>query len=274
MFTISFRSGSFRNASPTLRGGSGALSAASRRPSSGNASEPSAPSAATMRDSVPKRFVSARTPATPTSSNSSAGPLLASVRRETSVSSSFGSTNADTRFSSPRLSSNARKSRKSRQVFCGLGHGDSTYTCAPALGPDDVNARATLNLRQGPWPDARADPLCGATRMQVRFAKMHGLGNDFMVVAWPAERPAPEPDVVRRLADRRLGVGFDQLLLVTFADDGERDAAYRIFNADGGEVEQCGNGARCIARFVAARRHRRGGELRLASTAGPIDARV
>src|SRR5690606_5986013 len=110
--------------------------------------------------------------------------------------------------------------------------------------------------------------------MQVRFAKMHGLGNDFMVVDWPRERPAPEPDVVRRLADRRFGVGFDQLLLVTFADDGARDAAYRIFNADGGEVEQCGNGARCIARFVAARRHLPDGELRLASTAGPIDARV
>src|SRR5690606_2172647 len=52
-------------------------------------------------------------------------------------------------------------------------------------------------------------PASDATRMQVRFAKMHGLGNDFMVVDWPRERPAPEPDVVRRLADRRFGVGFD-----------------------------------------------------------------
>ena len=110
--------------------------------------------------------------------------------------------------------------------------------------------------------------------MPIRFAKMHGLGNDFMVVDWPADRPAPDRETVRRLADRRLGVGFDQLLLVTLAADGERDANYRIFNADGGEVEQCGNGARCIARFVAARAGARGGEVRLGSTAGPIDARV
>jgi diaminopimelate epimerase len=110
--------------------------------------------------------------------------------------------------------------------------------------------------------------------MPIRFAKMHGLGNDFMVVDWPADRPAPDRETVRRLADRRLGVGFDQLLLVTLAADGERDANYRIFNADGGEVEQCGNGARCIARFVAARAGVRGGDVRLGSTAGPIDARV
>ncbi|HEX6995753.1 MAG TPA: diaminopimelate epimerase [Gammaproteobacteria bacterium] len=110
--------------------------------------------------------------------------------------------------------------------------------------------------------------------MRVRFAKMHGLGNDFMVVDWPQGRPAPEPDAVRRLADRRLGVGFDQLLLVTPAADGEHEAAYRIFNADGGEVEQCGNGARCIARFVAAQGRQRDGELTLASTAGPIEARI
>jgi len=110
--------------------------------------------------------------------------------------------------------------------------------------------------------------------VQVRFAKMHGLGNDFMVVDWPQDRPAPGPDTVRRLADRRLGVGFDQLLLVTLAANGEHDAAYRIFNADGGEVEQCGNGARCIARFVAARASGRDGEVTLASTAGPIEARI
>ncbi len=113
--------------------------------------------------------------------------------------------------------------------------------------------------------------------MPIRFAKMHGLGNDFMVVDWPSDRPMPTPEVVRRLADRRLGVGFDQLLLVHF-DGRDIDAAYRIFNADGGEVEQCGNGARCIARFVAARSAGRSaapaGDLRLQSVAGPIAARV
>src|SRR5690606_30604876 len=108
----------------------------------------------------------------------------------------------------------------------------------------------------------------------LRFSKMHGLGNDFMVVDWPRDRLPPDPDVVRRLADRRLGVGFDQLLLVTFEDGAERDAVYRIFNADGGEVEQCGNGARCIARFVAANGRAAETDVRLASPAGRIDARV
>jgi diaminopimelate epimerase len=108
--------------------------------------------------------------------------------------------------------------------------------------------------------------------MHIRFSKMHGLGNDFMVVDWPADRPMPSRELVRRWADRRLGVGFDQLLIVTDGLPGENDARYRIFNADGGEVEQCGNGARCIARFVASR----GGadQLVLGSAAGPIEARV
>lgn len=112
--------------------------------------------------------------------------------------------------------------------------------------------------------------------MRVRFAKMHGLGNDFMVVDWPADAPAPDAGLVRRWADRRLGVGFDQLLLVTLTADADaREAAYRIFNRDGGEVEQCGNGARCIARFVAE--HRAGpaeGRVRLASPGGPVEAEV
>ena len=110
--------------------------------------------------------------------------------------------------------------------------------------------------------------------MQIRFAKMHGLGNDFMVADWPAGEPPPDPELVRTWADRRAGVGFDQLLLVT-RDVADADAAYRIFNRDGGEVEQCGNGARCIARYVAAHR---GGlpnrDVILSSTAGPVEARV
>lgn len=111
--------------------------------------------------------------------------------------------------------------------------------------------------------------------MQVRFAKMHGLGNDFMVADWPAEAPPPDADLVRRWADRRLGVGFDQLLLVLPGEPGKSDARYRIYNADGGEVEQCGNGARCIARFVASRRVDGGtGRLVLDSRAGPIEALV
>lgn len=111
--------------------------------------------------------------------------------------------------------------------------------------------------------------------MQVRFAKMHGLGNDFMVAEWPAEAPPPDAELVRRWADRRLGVGFDQLLLVLPGEAGRSDARYRIYNADGGEVEQCGNGARCIARFVASRRAGgAAGRLVLDSRAGPIEALV
>lgn len=85
---------------------------------------------------------------------------------------------------------------------------------------------------------------------QLRFAKMHGLGNDFMVVDAVRQAFAPDAATIRRLADRRFGIGFDQLLVVEAAREDEADFRYRIFNADGGEVEQCGNGARCFVRFV------------------------
>lgn len=84
--------------------------------------------------------------------------------------------------------------------------------------------------------------------MQLRFTKMHGLGNDF-VVARGIEPPTPER--IRALAERRTGIGFDQLLWLQEPRSSEMDVFYRVFNADGGEVEQCGNGARCIARFLA-----------------------
>ncbi|MGF1701049.1 diaminopimelate epimerase [Photobacterium makurazakiensis] len=86
--------------------------------------------------------------------------------------------------------------------------------------------------------------------MQVNFSKMHGLGNDFMVVDCVTQNVFFSPDCIRRLADRNRGVGFDQLLVVEPPYDPETDFHYRIFNADGSEVEQCGNGARCFARFV------------------------
>jgi diaminopimelate epimerase len=79
---------------------------------------------------------------------------------------------------------------------------------------------------------------------------MHGLGNDFMVVDCITQNVFFSPDLIRRLADRHTGVGFDQLLIVEAPYDPETDFHYRIFNADGSEVEQCGNGARCFARFV------------------------
>lgn len=84
----------------------------------------------------------------------------------------------------------------------------------------------------------------------MQFSKMHGLGNDFMVVDGVTQNVYLTEEIIRKLADRHRGVGFDQLLLVEPPYDPELDFHYRIFNADGSEVSQCGNGARCFARFV------------------------
>lgn len=84
----------------------------------------------------------------------------------------------------------------------------------------------------------------------MQFSKMHGLGNDLMVVDAVTQNVYFSPELIRRLADRHLGVGFDQMLVVEPPYDPELDFHYRIFNADGSEVAQCGNGARCFARFV------------------------
>ncbi|GLO62307.1 diaminopimelate epimerase [Vibrio sp. MACH09] len=86
--------------------------------------------------------------------------------------------------------------------------------------------------------------------MHFHFSKMHGLGNDFMVVDCITQNIFFSPDLIRRLSNRHTGVGFDQLLIVEAPYDPDSDFHYRIFNADGSEVEQCGNGARCFARFV------------------------
>lgn len=84
----------------------------------------------------------------------------------------------------------------------------------------------------------------------MQFSKMHGLGNDFVVVDGVTQNVYFPEEIIRRLADRHRGIGFDQLLLVEPPYDPELDFHYRIFNADGSEVAQCGNGARCFARFV------------------------
>ena len=86
--------------------------------------------------------------------------------------------------------------------------------------------------------------------MKLYFSKMHGLGNDFMVVDGVTQKVYFTPEIIRRLGDRHFGIGFDQLLLVEPPYDPEQDFHYRIYNADGSEVQQCGNGARCFARFV------------------------
>ena len=86
--------------------------------------------------------------------------------------------------------------------------------------------------------------------MKLRFTKMHGLGNDFVVFDGINQTVTLTPEQCRHIADRHFGVGCDQILLVEKPTRDDVDFRYRIFNADGGEVEQCGNGARCFVRFV------------------------
>ena len=110
--------------------------------------------------------------------------------------------------------------------------------------------------------------------MRVSFTKMHGLGNDFVVMDALRQPIELTAERVRQLADRRLGVGCDQVLMVTAPSSPLADFGYRIFNADGGEVEQCGNGARCIARLVASRAAISGRTLVMDSPGGTVDARL
>ncbi len=102
----------------------------------------------------------------------------------------------------------------------------------------------------------------------MQFSKMHGLGNDFMVVDAVTQNVFFSPELIRRLADRHLGVGFDQLLIVEPPYDPDLDFHYRIFNADGSEVAQCGNGARCFARFVQLKGLTNKSDIRVSTQAG------
>ncbi|WP_339720836.1 diaminopimelate epimerase [uncultured Paraglaciecola sp.] len=86
--------------------------------------------------------------------------------------------------------------------------------------------------------------------MQIQFSKMHGLGNDFVVIDNVTQNVFFSKEKIQQLSDRNFGIGFDQLLMVEPPYDPDQDFHYRIFNADGTEVSQCGNGARCFARFV------------------------
>ncbi len=106
--------------------------------------------------------------------------------------------------------------------------------------------------------------------MLVRFTKMHGLGNDFVVLDLMTQRIRIDDNIVRRLADRHFGIGFDQLLIVEAPTDPEMDFKYRIFNADGSEVEHCGNGARCFARFVIEKRLTGKQTIAVQTMKGPI----
>ena len=122
--------------------------------------------------------------------------------------------------------------------------------------------------------EGASDVLGYACAMRMAFTKMHGLGNDFIVFDGEQGEGLPSPAELRRLADRRTGIGFDQALVLLPPRRSGTDVYYRVFNADGSEVEQCGNGARCIARLVATRAARRDRTLALDSAGGIVSARL
>jgi diaminopimelate epimerase len=110
--------------------------------------------------------------------------------------------------------------------------------------------------------------------MKLRFTKMQGAGNDFVMLDGIGQRLVLDAATVRRLADRRFGVGADQILVVEASDDPRADFRYRIYNADGGEVEQCGNGARCFVQFVHERGLTAKRSIRVITAGGLIEPRM
>jgi len=109
--------------------------------------------------------------------------------------------------------------------------------------------------------------------MKLKFTKMHGLGNDFVVLDGINQSVNLDQQQIRLLADRHFGIGCDQILLVEKAS-GQADFRYRIFNADGNEVEQCGNGARCFVRYVHDHGLTKKNEIRIETLSGVISPRL
>ena len=114
----------------------------------------------------------------------------------------------------------------------------------------------------------------GGSGVKVKFTKMQGQGNDFVVLDAVRHPFVPTPAQARFLADRHFGVGCDQILVVEKPGRADVDFGYRIFNADGGEVEQCGNGARCFARFVSEQGLSDKREIRVITRSGVIAPRL
>ena len=110
--------------------------------------------------------------------------------------------------------------------------------------------------------------------MKIRFTKMQGQGNDFVVIDAVRRQVSLTPERVRHIADRHFGVGCDQVLVVENARTAGTDFRYRIYNADGGEVEQCGNGARCFARFVLDEGLTAKREIRVETASGVIAPKI
>ena len=107
--------------------------------------------------------------------------------------------------------------------------------------------------------------------MLLRFSKMHGLGNDFVVLDLITQRFNLQPQHIRQLADRNFGIGCDQLLVVEIPTQPDVDFRYRIYNGDGNEVERCGNGARCFAKFVRDKKLTGKSKIRVATHTGIIE---
>ena len=110
--------------------------------------------------------------------------------------------------------------------------------------------------------------------MKIKFSKMQGLGNDFVVINAISQNIALNAQLIRRIAHRQFGIGCDQLLLVETPTIANADFRYRIFNADGGEVEQCGNGARCFVKFVYEQGLTDKREIRVQTASGMISPRL
>src|SRR4051794_23201435 len=110
--------------------------------------------------------------------------------------------------------------------------------------------------------------------MRLKFTKMHGAGNDFVVVDATRNSLGLDPDVIAKLADRHVGIGFDQMLVVEPARTQGTDFYYRIFNGDGGEVSQCGNGARCFVRYVRDKGLSAKDVIRVETRSGIIEPRL
>jgi diaminopimelate epimerase len=144
----------------------------------------------------------------------------------------------------------------------------------PTLGRTHVGRHAgfhrTLTARAGSQ-GARGDILAC---VRIDFTKMHGLGNDFIVFDVEEGAAPPTAEQLRRLADRHRGIGFDQALVLERPRRADTRTFYRIFNSDGAEVEQCGNGARCVAALLALRGESGPGEFAMDSPGGLVRARV
>ncbi|MGI9294766.1 MAG: diaminopimelate epimerase [Pseudomonadales bacterium] len=110
--------------------------------------------------------------------------------------------------------------------------------------------------------------------MLLRFTKMHGLGNDFVVVDRLSQHVRLNKSLVKRLGNRRFGIGFDQLLVVDHPHDPDVDFRYEIFNSDGNEVAQCGNGARCFAKYVTDKRLTGRNPIRVETNAGTLELQI